>query len=393
MKSLKTDSQKIRLYALAGLSSAGFLLSTALSRQYYQIREGAAGFRTFCNINQTMNCDAVAASPYAELFAGIPLSSFAAGWYLAMLIVSLLALSREGRREGVRGLLALTGIATVFSIAYFVVMAAVIKTFCLFCLLIDGINLAALALVLSLGPESPAKAPLERARWKNLAWIVAGSLLVSVVMLRNFEGQAIDRATVMQTADSILSGTPAALASSAELPSLGASDAPITIVEFSDFQCPYCRVGALMLNGVLNRYPGKVRIVLRNYPLDPACNPAIQRSMHPAACEAAKTTVCAHKQGKFAATYEQLFEHQASLRPGRPAELAKDAGVNPEQLASCLNAPETSAAVTRDIEEGNRLGVQSTPTFFINGYKVEGAYALPVWSEVIDRLLKQKEGR
>jgi protein-disulfide isomerase/uncharacterized membrane protein len=394
-----------RIILLALIAILGITFSVILSQQFYEIRNGVAGFKSVCNINQKMNCDAVAASTYAELIAGIPLSSFGTGWFLAALLMTLGAFAGEWRRTCLRWLTGVYAVGTAASVFYFLIMASVLHTFCLFCLFIDGLNILGLGLTLSFAPFAKGKTAedgesTQHARsegsdsawnaWKPMLGLIAGSLFVSLVLSKNMDTYKVDATTESQLMDSVLSSSPVVIEVKDSSPSIGPKDAPITIVEFSDFQCPACRMGAVTMNAVFNRYPGKVRLVLRNFPWDPSCNPMVERPMHQVACLAARTAVCANKQGKFKEVYENIFEHQSILNTqgsGSPTELAKAAGANPEQIASCVNAPETSAFVTQDVEEGRRLGIQSTPTFFVNGLKIEGGFPAPIWYKLIDRLL------
>lgn len=379
-----------RLFALAALALVGVGLSVSLTHQYYQVRSGSAGFRSFCNYGSAMNCDLVAASPYAELFAGIPLSSFAAGWLLATFFVTLLAMSAGWRREGTRILLAMTGLGVLFSLSYLYVMAGVLGTYCLFCLLLDAVNIASFLIAATLFRDIRKGEPADLGKWKVAAGIVAASLVVSIAVLKEMESRPMSTAQAREMAQSLLQAQPVAVGAGPEFPSMGPADAPVTIVEFSDFQCPHCRAGAMILHTVQSRYPTQVRVVLRNFPLDPACNPLVQHSMHPVACQAAKVAVCAHQQGRFAPVYEVMFEKQAQLAALKPLELAvSEGGADPAQLNACVASDQTAAAISRDIEEAKRLGIQSTPTFFINGIKIEGAYPAPVWNLMIDALLEK----
>jgi protein-disulfide isomerase/uncharacterized membrane protein len=398
-----TKMKKIspRIILLALIAIVGIAFSVILSHQYYEIRNGAGGFKSICNISQKMNCDAVAASPYAEFIGGIPLSSFATGWFLAALLISIGAFFEDWRRASLRWLTGIYTVGSGASVFYFFIMAAVLKTYCLFCLLIDGLNFLGLGLAWSLvgfgrtTTESTSQQDTNSSGFlKPMLGIIVGSLFVSVVLGKNMDNFKVDAATAEQVIESVIASAPVAIEESDLFPSIGPKDAPVTIVEFSDFQCPYCRIGAMTMNSVLNRYPGKVRLVFRNFPLDPSCNPMVQHAMHPVACIAARTTVCANKQGKFKEVYENIFEHQANLATqgaGSPTELAKESGANPEQLSSCVAAPETAAAISRDIEEAKRLGIQSTPTFFVNGKKVEGGLPTPMWNKLIDRLLSSTQ--
>lgn len=379
-----------RLILLAVIATIGLIFSILLTQQFYEIRNGAGGFKSICNISQTLNCDAVTASPYAELVGGLPLSSFGAGWFLAILLISFLAMIEEFRREASRGLLALFAIGSGVSLIYFFVMAAVIKSYCLYCLTIDGLNFVGLGIAFSLENWKKSPEKIDFSKWKWMAGLVAGSLFVSIVLSKNMDGLRLDSSTLNQVVDSFMETPPVAVNSGNEFPSIGPDHAPITIVEFSDFQCPYCRIGASIINSVINRYPTQVRVVFRNFPLDPNCNPEVQRAMHPYACQLARLATCAHRQGKFKEVYENFFENQANLAaqgPNSPLELAKAAHANSDQLSSCSATSDISSAITRDIEEAKRLGISSTPTFFVNGKKIEGIRPPPIWNKIIDRIL------
>jgi len=382
------DTRKLTL--LSALSLAGLGVSASLTQHYYEVRNGTAGFKSFCNIADTMNCDVIAASSYAELFAGIPLSSFAAGWFVALFILSLMARIEESRRETLRAALAISGIGCVFSLVYLVIMAGVLKTYCLLCLVLDGINFAALATVISLKPESLKTHPVDTARWRSISTAVVASLLITVVALKGMDKLSIKSSLVDEAVQEVMNTPVLPIQTGEEFPSFGSKNAPITIVEFADFQCGHCRQGALILHSILNRYTGKVRLVFKNFPMDPACNREVQHAGHPVACEAARAAHCGHQQGKFEPVYEELFEHQETLSPGKPLELAKAKGLDEAKLQACMNSADTAGSVVRDLEEGKRLGVRATPTFFVNGRKIEGAYPVPVWIKIIDQLLAQQ---
>jgi protein-disulfide isomerase len=380
-----------RINILAVLALIGVVTGGVLTQHFYEIRSGSAGFKSFCNVGQAMNCDLVAASPYAELFAGLPLSSFVVGWFVTLFIVALIARNPFWKREALRAAFFITGGGTLISLVYLGIMTSVLKTFCAFCLMIDLVSISSLAIVLSLKPEGFSIHQPDRAKLKTLGVVLLGSISISVAGFAFANAKKLDPSLLNEAVESVINTPPVAVSSDKEFPSIGNPDAPITIVEFSDFQCPHCRIGAQILNSVFMQYPGKVRIVLRNYPLDSNCNQKMQYGgAHAAACEAARASVCAHRQGKFKIVYEHLFEYQSSIAPGKVIAMANEAGVNEALLTECMNSPETNAAIARDLEDGERLGVQSTPTFFINGRKIEGAYPVPAWTKIIDRLLTQK---
>jgi protein-disulfide isomerase len=149
---------------------------------------------------------------------------------------------------------------------------------------------------------------------------------------------------------------------------LGPKDAPVTVVEFSDFECPFCRNGAQAIGEVLAKHPNDVRVVFKNFPIDTACNDLLQRQLHPFACRAAALARCAGQSNPdlFWRTHDLLFqasELSEDLLSRLPAELS----LSKAKLESCAVSPSTMAKVKEDIALGRSLGVTGTPTFFING--------------------------
>lgn len=161
-------------------------------------------------------------------------------------------------------------------------------------------------------------------------------------------------------------------------PSLGPADAPITIVEFSDFQCPYCRkFYEDTYRALLDAYPGKIRFVYRNFPLT---------SIHPEAFPSAQAAMCANDQNAFWDYHDKLFS-SADLGQSVYVQYASDLGLDMDKFQSCLSNGAHDAEITSDSNYALSIGVGSTPTFFVNGYKVEGAYPLDYFKQVIDQEL------
>lgn len=163
-------------------------------------------------------------------------------------------------------------------------------------------------------------------------------------------------------------------------PSVGPANAPVTIVEFSDFQCPYCQKSVVVLKELRRLYGEKLRIVYRDYP----------GPNHPHASQAAEAAQCAGDQGKFWEYHDSLFEHQAPGTGWNFIELAKEIGLSHEAFATCLKTERYREEVSKDLHDGFTLGITSTPTFFINGHPIVGAKPLAEFQAVIDRLLKQQ---
>lgn len=140
-------------------------------------------------------------------------------------------------------------------------------------------------------------------------------------------------------------------------PVLGEADAPVTIAIFDDFECPYCAKSVPLVKQVLDKYPGRVKLVFKNFPL----------SSHRNARNAAVTALAANRQGKFWELHDLLFENYNSLNPKKIADLAALTGLDMAQLQKDLADPQLNALLNRDVSEGTAIGVRGTPTIYING--------------------------
>lgn len=159
---------------------------------------------------------------------------------------------------------------------------------------------------------------------------------------------------------------------------IGPVDAPITIVEFSDYQCPYCRRWhEQVYEPLLAAYPGKIRFVYRHLPL---------ASIHPDATSAAEAAMCAGEQDAFWLFHEKLFSGE-SLGNRVYVQYARDLGLNMNTFESCVNDRKYQQAVDQDLNLAIDLGLRSTPTFFVNGLMIVGAQPLDFFRNVIDKEL------
>jgi len=164
-------------------------------------------------------------------------------------------------------------------------------------------------------------------------------------------------------------------------PSLGADNAPVTIVEFSDFQCPFCRQVQPTLKRLMEDYAGKVKLVFRDFPL---------RSIHPQAQKAAEAAQCAAEQQKFWSYHDKLFA-ATSLQIADLKKYAHEVELNEEQFTSCLDSNKYAGGIDADMQAGQNAGVNATPTFFVNGYPLSGAASYEHFKEVVDAALEQAQ--
>jgi protein-disulfide isomerase len=165
-------------------------------------------------------------------------------------------------------------------------------------------------------------------------------------------------------------------------PSTGGKDAPVTIVEFSDFQCPFCRAAENSLKAVKDRYGDKVRLVYLDFPL----------GMHAHAMDAARAGRCAGEQGKFWQFHDIMFADQSKLTPADLKADAKNLGLDTKAFDTCFDSNKYDAEIHKDMSQGTTLGVTATPTFYINGRQVLGAQPPDRFDEVIDEELAQQKG-
>jgi protein-disulfide isomerase len=160
-------------------------------------------------------------------------------------------------------------------------------------------------------------------------------------------------------------------------PSFGPDNAKVTIVEFSDFQCPFCTRAASVVQQIREKYGYKVRVVFRQYPLP----------MHAEARLAAQAALAAHQQGKFWEYHDLLFKNQRSLQRASLEEYAKQASLDVERLKKGLNDPLLEAAVDADVKLGEEVNVNGTPTIFINGKRVPNPTEFEPVAKLIDAAL------
>ena len=162
-------------------------------------------------------------------------------------------------------------------------------------------------------------------------------------------------------------------------PSLGPTNAPVTLIQYSDFQCPYCARSRELLDELRSLYPTKLRIVFRNFPLE----------QHPEAKRAAEAAQCAHDQGKFWAFHDLLFAHQSALKEPDLIKYAQRVQMNMSTFKKCFEGKEVTEFVDKVYRSGVAIGVKGTPAIYINGIKLVGLLPLPLITAIIDNEIEK----
>jgi protein-disulfide isomerase len=160
-------------------------------------------------------------------------------------------------------------------------------------------------------------------------------------------------------------------------PMIGPAEAPVTVVMFCDFQCPRCAEAGPVVARLASSYPTEMRLVYRNYPVE---------RIHADAGRAAEAASCAQDQGRFWDMYRSMFANQRELDRSGLLRQAGDLGLDSRAFAQCLESGRHRASWRRDQTDGRALGVSATPTFFVNGTRIEGA-SLPVLDTAIRGVL------
>lgn len=160
-------------------------------------------------------------------------------------------------------------------------------------------------------------------------------------------------------------------------PVLGTADAPITLVEFSDFECPFCSRVVPTIKQLQQEYPGKIKVVFKHLPLP----------MHQNAKLAAQASIAAQNQGKFWEMHDKIFANQKGITDASVKQWAKELKLDLAKFNKDLKAPATIARIDEDMRIANSIGARSTPTFYLNGAQVRGALPVDVWKKFIAKVM------
>ncbi len=205
--------------------------------------------------------------------------------------------------------------------------------------------------------------------------------------LKNSQGQSVRNAYIdglkANSEVRVLISAPRVSVEAGDSPRRGPKDAPVTIVEFSDFQCPYCRRVQPTLLTLLEKYPGKISLVYKDLPL---------RQIHPEAQKAAEAARCAGEQGKFWEYHDKLFA-TPRISKEELSKVAQDLSLDSIKFAGCLDSGKHEPTIQADFDQAMAIGAQSTPVFYVNGIQLKGAQPVDAFSSVIDAELAAAAGK
>ncbi len=377
------------LFALVGLGAS----VTAASVHYHLLND--PHYTSFCDITGTVSCTLVYQSRFGTLW-GIPVSIFGGIWFVCAALLSVGGLvARPDVREAIPGyLFALSAPALAAALYLLYASVFVLQSYCPMCLLTDAAIVGLFIVSGMSGAATSVPMTTLPSRLARDLRALAGSRLALAVTVLFVAGAASALAFFPREGDpGAAPATPTAderneleqfMSQAARIPLVIPRDgAKVLIVKFNDFQCPACGKSYLSYKPILakyeSQYPGAVRMVLKDYPLNANCNPGASM-VHGGACHAAAAARLAREHNRGEAMEEWLYTHQSELTPDTVKKAALEVG----QVADFdAKYAATIELVKADVALGMQLGLNSTPTFFINGVKIEGMWATEYFDQAI----------
>lgn len=341
---------------------------------------------SFCSITKHVSCLNVAESRYA-VFLGVPNAVWAVGGLLVFLIFGFRALFSE-RNRGL-GILAVGSYLAVLASAILAFTSVfLIRSFCILCTTLAGLNIF-LAILASLAIRRSGKS--------------FGALFLSdlTFLFKRPAGIAMVGLAVITTVGLMVyypaywngpvHAGPGNLDHGFDAqghPWIGAKHPLLTIDEYTDFDCPFCRIAHAMIRKVIQLKPTTIRLVHYDFPLDQACNPEVDRPYHMRSCELARAARCAGKQGKYWYMADMIFARLP--RNGGPNldALVRKLHLDPDRFSRCMKSAPIRKVVSDDVSDANHRDIQGTPTFYLNGQQMHG---FPTAGKILRRLAKEEK--
>jgi len=351
---------------VAALSLAGLINACVLTREHYLFHTDPS-YLSFCDFSEGFTCKGVALNSWSVLF-GVPVSVWG---ILGTLMLGFTGLCLRGRSSNARAaagaLLLIAAGAVGSSVVLSAISTFLIGALCPLCLVSHALNIAVAATaVLAARKLGGLRACLLafldvlRAHWLRSATAAAALSTAVVSLIVGYPAYWV-RGMVPPSSAAMHAGV-----TDRGEPWIGAEHPDVTIVEYSDYQCPHCRRAHQEVRKAVAENPSCLRLVHCQFPLDQTCNPTVSRKMHERACDLACMAGCAAEQGKFWEANDFLFDcEDAESLTGE--SFAEALSLDRDALGQCLASERVRAAVQRDIEQAVSLGVRGTPTFVVEG--------------------------
>ena len=373
--------------AAAGLGICLYLYSLHVSLLMGEIKDGF-----LCGTENGLGCHSVTSSPHS-VFLGLPLATWGAVFYCTIIFLSLggIIFRRDSGPAFFRWALWLAVLALVFDLYLAYTMIFRIQSVCQLCITTYLINIAIILILLvnfrretaprialnAVFPWSKDAQGVDR-YYRNVikGLLIGGILLAAAVGVAGSEfiSKSLtenDRGRLAKVKENLARRKPKSMAGE-NRPYTGSADAKVTVVEFSDFLCPYCAKTSKYLKLAESANRDKARFIFRHYPLDNSCNRKISRNVHPGACLLAESAACAAEQDRFWPYHDVAFETKGKITRPVVQDIAVQVGLDLEAFNSCLDSDRGLRIVKEDIEAGINAGIRGTPSLFVNGRGLGG---------------------
>jgi protein-disulfide isomerase/uncharacterized membrane protein len=376
---------KIKPYILPVFAIIGILLSIELTIIYFNANFVAGAKPSFCAINETINCDAVARTPFSH-FLGLPLSLWGLALYSFILFLSLIPALKfeflEELKNSKSYIFTVSSVSVIVSLILAGISSMEIHLICILCVITYLLNIC----ILIASKNGTSMLDHYKNSVKDLLSFIsepgkALSLLVvagiSAIGLYYFatSGMFVPKNPIANVDQNIPKYT-----STGNV--LGAKNPRVVIHEYTDFQCPFCAMSHAMMERLVHEVPG-VQVVHHDFPLNGNCNPAIKNSIHKDSCTAALYSRASKAQGKYWELNGKLFDNQQNLSEAKILTMAKELGIDTNKLKKDANDPAAKKQLLNDVKDANDLGITATPTFFIGIKKYEGIMPYPELKNVV----------
>lgn len=366
------------------LCTAGALLSADLIRLHVRVHTDP-DYHSYCAISEWANCETVAASDYAVVM-GLPVAIWGLLGFLAMGVLAVWGLRRPLTPPSwPYGLLFwLSAFSSIILTVLLFVSHFIIESICVVCMGAWAVSLSLLATAtaelirLKTRPLSALATDLKAVLARPVAPVVTGGVFCAILAILQ-----VFVPPYWRTEQTMGPGGLAVGVTAEGHAWIGARNPVLTITEFSDYQCPYCKRGHEEIRELLRANPDKIRLVHRHFPLDRSCNSQLNRPFHPYACSYARLAYCAQKADRFWEANDLLYKKGRRRELFATWELAAALKIRKGSLSVCERSPEAAAAVKSDLEAGQALKIRGTPTFVI-GDRTYPGFVPP---EVLDAAL------
>ncbi len=380
------------LLALTVLALFAVADAAWLTYVHVNLSVGKPGVAQVCHALSKDGCS-VTAGQYGAI-AGVPVSVIGMAGAMATLVVGFIAwLRRRESYEPYRAAALVLGAVSVLASIVMAGLSAKAGSYCPFCVAWYGLNIG-IAYSAWMAVEPSYRKPAEALRQATGAPLLAMVASFSLTLAAGVYTESSYLRSLLDERDAYLRLHIEDVRAQGKTPlpmeliqTSGPEDAEVTIVEVADFQCPFCRRLWDSVQAYKKASGRTVRTAFIHYPLDNKCNRRLEHGAHEYACESAYAAECAGREGKFFEYGALLFDGQPRLAREDLLGYAKELGLNATGFEACLDDPEIKSKVRTSLELARKLDVKATPTFFVNGYKFEGARKPAMLEAIIETLV------